>query len=514
MKPLGETFLKRPQVLAICVALALLALPLVVWFDLRDITDHSLRRQSLTLNSVITGVRNYYADNVVGRLSQGGSTSASHDYHVTEGNIPIPATLSIELGETINTDDLVVAYRFVSDHPFTHRGDRMLTPDENRALAHFRTSGDREPMFFHDQDTLWNHSITLVTPVIMEETCVACHNAHPLSPKTDWKPGDIRGVQSFQVGQPLAANLLSFKWLLGYMAIVGTAGALFARSQFQQAGRFRDLNAELAGNNEFLAGISMKLSRYLSPQIYRSIFSGEKEVEISTERKKLTVFFSDIKDFTLTAETLQPEELTVLLNEYFTEMSRIAGKHGATIDKFIGDAIVAFFGDPETKGAAEDARACVRMALEMQDRLEELAEIWRGRGIEHPFRARIGINTGYCNVGNFGSDARMDYTIIGAEANLAARLEASAPPGGIVMSYETYALVRDLVEAEPGDPMRFKGIPREVVPYAVKRAPAPKRRDAVRLDGDRVTIELTQLDDETRARLTSLLRGSPEQRDS
>ena len=182
-------------------------------------------------------------------------------------------------------------------------------------------------------------------------------------------------------------------------------------------------------------------------------------------------------------------------------MSRIAGKHGATIDKFIGDAIVAFFGDPETKGAAEDARACVRMALEMQDRLEELAEIWRGRGIEHPFRARIGINTGYCNVGNFGSDARMDYTIIGAEANLAARLEASAPPGGIVMSYETYALVRDLVEAEPGDPMRFKGIPREVVPYAVKRAPAPKRRDAVRLDGDRVTIELTQLDDETRARL-------------
>jgi class 3 adenylate cyclase len=258
----------------------------------------------------------------------------------------------------------------------------------------------------------------------------------------------------------------------------------------------------------------MKLSRYLSPQIYRSIFSGEKEVEISTERKKLTVFFSDIKDFTLTAETLQPEELTVLLNEYFTEMSRIAGKHGATIDKFIGDAIVAFFGDPETKGAAEDARACVRMALEMQDRLEELAEIWRGRGIEHPFRARIGINTGYCNVGNFGSDARMDYTIIGAEANLAARLEASAPPGGIVMSYETYALVRDLVEAEPGDPMRFKGIPREVVPYAVKRAPAPKRRDAVRLDGDRVTIELTQLDDETRARLTSLLRGSPEQKDS
>ena len=99
----------------------------------------------------------------------------------------------------------------------------------------------------------------------------------------------------------------------------------------------------------------MKISKYLSPQIYKSIFSGEKDVVISTERKKLTIFFSDIKDFTATTERLQPEELTQLLNEYFTEMSKIADDHGATIDKFIGDAILAFFGDPETQGAAEDA---------------------------------------------------------------------------------------------------------------------------------------------------------------
>ena len=85
----------------------------------------------------------------------------------------------------------------------------------------------------------------------------------------------------------------------------------------------------------------------------------------------------------------------------------------------------------------------------MQQRIAELNSEWRRRGIEKPFRARMGINTGFCNVGNFGSDDRMDYTIIGAEANLAARLQTIAEPGGIVMSYETYALVREIVRAHP-----------------------------------------------------------------
>ena len=108
------------------------------------------------------------------------------------------------------------------------------------------------------------------------------------------------------------------------------------------------------------------------------------------------------------------------------------------------------------------------MAIDMQRRLAQLNSEWRERGIEQPFRARMGINTGYCNVGNFGSNDRMDYTIIGAEANLAARLQSIAEPGGIVLSYETYALVRDLVRARPLPPIPMKGISREIVPYAVE----------------------------------------------
>jgi class 3 adenylate cyclase len=165
---------------------------------------------------------------------------------------------------------------------------------------------------------------------------------------------------------------------------------------------------------------------------------------------------------------LQPELITELLNEYFTEMSDIALKHGGTIDKFIGDAILIFFGDPETKGDAEDAKACLRMAIEMQHRLAELNAKWRNAGLEHPFGVRMGVNTGYCNVGNFGSSDRMDYTIIGMEANLAARLESIAEPGQIVVSYETYALVRDIVVAHALAPITMKGISRDVIPYTVE----------------------------------------------
>ncbi|CCQ74850.1 adenylate/guanylate cyclase domain-containing protein [Magnetospira sp. QH-2] len=232
-----------------------------------------------------------------------------------------------------------------------------------------------------------------------------------------------------------------------------------------------ELNAlakSLDEKNLMLEGLSTKLSKYLSPQVYNSIFEGDRDVALATERKKLTVFFSDIKNFTQTTEDMQPEDLTDLLNKYFTEMSAIALKHGATIDKFIGDAILAFFGDPETKGVEEDAKACVRMALDMQRKLADLEVEWHAQGFEKPFKMRVGLNTGYCNVGNFGSEDRMDYTIIGGEVNLAARLESQADPGGILMSAETHALVSDIVDAEARDAISVKGIRREVRPFAVK----------------------------------------------
>ena len=209
--------------------------------------------------------------------------------------------------------------------------------------------------------------------------------------------------------------------------------------------------------NQMLESLSSKLSKYLSPQLYKSIFSGEKNVEVASQRKKLTIFFSDIAGFTETTDMLESEELTSLLNQYLREMSSIALDYGATIDKFIGDAIMLFFGDPETRGAREDAIACVKMAIAMQQRMRDLQAEWRERGQEHVFQLRIGINTGYCTVGNFGSDERVDYTIIGNEVNLAARLQTHADLGGILLAHETYALVKDAVIAEETGTITVKG---------------------------------------------------------
>ena len=132
--------------------------------------------------------------------------------------------------------------------------------------------------------------------------------------------------------------------------------------------RLRRVTIEVSEKNAMLETLSGKLSKYLPPQVYASIFSGAQDVTVVSQRKKLTVFFSDIAGFTETTDKMESEDLTQLLNQYLTEMSRIAHDHGATIDKYIGDAVMIFFGDPETRGVREDAIACVRMAVAMQKR--------------------------------------------------------------------------------------------------------------------------------------------------
>ncbi|MER9228563.1 adenylate/guanylate cyclase domain-containing protein [Mesorhizobium sp. M0664] len=471
MAGLGEQIARQQRtmgpLLVAAVVIGLVGLPVAAWLDLRDLSERMLRRQASEISRIIDEMRGFYGSDVVGRVLQAnGVVTATHNYRDVPGAIPIPATLSIELGKRISAHDGSVKYRFVSDLPFKGRAPHQLDAFERNAILALRAN-PKEPII-EVSGSLFDRQVRAAAPVIMGQVCVTCHNSHPDSPKTDWKVGDVRGIQEISVNQPIAANVLTFKYLLLYFGFAAAAGLTFILLQRRQSALVQGINKELSEANDFLAAISLKIAKYLSPQIYKSIFSGQKDVTIATERKKLTIFFSDVKDFTAIVERLQPEDLTLLLNEYFTEMSTIALKHGGTVDKFIGDALLVFFGDPETQGVEEDARACLRMAVDMQRRVEQLNRVWHDRGVERPFRARMGINTGYCNVGNFGSDDRMDYTIIGAEANLAARLQSIAEPGGICLSYETYALVRDLVRARPLAPIAMKGISREVVPYEVE----------------------------------------------
>ena len=177
------------------IALLLLALPVAVWLDLTDLSKTALRRQAADLNSVITSVRSYYASNVVGRIlaNPNGTTRVVHNYESVPGAIPIPATLSLELGRVIGAQQENIAYRFVSDFPFQNRAAHQLDKFEKDALDALRK--DPEQKIVETETSLFSDKVRLVAPVTMGPACVSCHNSHPESPKKDWKVGDIRGIQ-------------------------------------------------------------------------------------------------------------------------------------------------------------------------------------------------------------------------------------------------------------------------------------------------------------------------------
>ena len=236
-----------------------------------------------------------------------------------------------------------------------------------------------------------------------------------------------------------------------------------------------DAKAEALNKSEEVAKISNQLAKYLSPQIHEQIFSGKQSAEVKSNRKKLTVFFSDIVNFTDISDELESEEMTNLLNFYLNEMSQIALKFGGTIDKFIGDALMIFFGDPESKGPQEDAKQCIQMALEMQDLMTQLSDYWsKNYSLKKELKIRIGINTGFCTVGNFGSLDRIDYTAIGSTVNLASRLESMSDPGSILVSEDTFALVNNFFSFENPKEVKVKGFLRSIKCYKLQKEDTSK----------------------------------------
>ena len=304
-------------------------------------------------------------------------------------------------------------------------------------------------------------------------------------------------------GEPQVQRRTDGRWVMVSERRTEDGGIVAVYSDITE---LKQREQDLTEKSAALSALSSKLAKYLAPQVYESIFTGQQDVKIVSKRKKLTVCFSDLVGFTEITDKMESEDLTQLLNHYLTEMSKIALQYGATIDKYVGDAIVMFFGDPTTLGVKEDALACVQMAIAMQQRIGELAQEWSNSGIETPLRCRIGIHTGYCTVGNFGSEDRMDYTMVGGTVNLASRLEHEAPPGGVLISFETYALVKDDVRCEERGHVQVKGIAQPVATYAVvglmqdpERAGTAHLR--LELDADRMS------DDERKAAADALRRA-------
>jgi class 3 adenylate cyclase/CHASE3 domain sensor protein len=240
----------------------------------------------------------------------------------------------------------------------------------------------------------------------------------------------------------------------------------------QLAGVYRDLEGLNANLQETvdakvaeLERVS-RLKRYVSPRLAESIVAQEWDLDLAPRRKFLTTFFSDVRGFTAASERMEPDELVDELNEYLSEMTEIVFRYEGTLDKYVGDAVMVFFGDPIWQ--PDHAERAVRMAFDMRDRMPALQDRWLRRYRES-FQIGIGIATGWVTVGDIGSEARSDYTVLGNEVNLASRLSDRATAGQILVTEQTFSEVRDLVESSPVEGVALKGVSRPVRVYQLDR---------------------------------------------
>ncbi|SMF35062.1 Adenylate cyclase, class 3 [Alteromonadaceae bacterium Bs31] len=262
--------------------------------------------------------------------------------------------------------------------------------------------------------------------------------------------------------------VLSDKLEISIVSLIGIFTYFCAYAIFVHA-RIRKLelhNKKLVNEQTLYKLRTYKLARYLTPTVWKAINEGRDQV-LTSERKRVTVFFSDIRGFSSLSEELEAETLTDLLNEYLTEMVTIATKYRGTIDKFMGDAIMVIFGDTQSEGLKGDCIRCLGMALEMRKKMKELQTKWYNQGIKKPLQIRMGINTGYCTVGSFGTAQYMDYTVLGTHVNLASRLESAADPGEILITHETWSLVKDVIMCRDKGEISAKGFSHPIKVYQV-----------------------------------------------
>jgi adenylate cyclase len=210
--------------------------------------------------------------------------------------------------------------------------------------------------------------------------------------------------------------------------------------------------------------IKRAFTRYVAREVVEEILKDPENLVLSGERRQVTVLFCDVRGFTPLSERLSPEEVVLLLNDFYTLMIETTFKYDGTLDKFLGDAVMAVFGAPMAH-PDHSARA-IRTALAMQEGITGLNER-RVRDDKEPIAVGIGVSAGEAVAGTVGTEDRMEYTVIGDSVNLAARLESNAKPGQILISHRTYEAVRDLVDTRPLGRIRVKGKEDEVEVYEV-----------------------------------------------
>ncbi len=221
---------------------------------------------------------------------------------------------------------------------------------------------------------------------------------------------------------------------------------------------------EMAASLREKDAIKRAFTRYVAREVVTEILKDPDKIVLTGERREVTVLFCDVRGFTSLSERLPPEEVVSLLNAFYTLMIDSTFKHDGTLDKFLGDGVMAVFGAPIYH--ADHSLRALRTALSMQAGIRELSTRRSAEG-KPPLRIGIGVNAGTAVAGTVGTEARMEYTVIGDSVNLASRLESYAKPGQILIAEHTYVRVREAVEARPLGRMKLRGKEEEVEVYEV-----------------------------------------------
>ena len=327
---------------------------------------------------------------------------------------------------------------------------------------------------------------------------------------TDLPPGDYTfrveaanndGVWS-RGGAAVAFTVVPFFWQTGWfaalvgLAVLGLAYAGYRARTAQLRARQRQLeatvaertaeladekaeterlNAQLSAFNDSLQDKvqdqleqivrGSRLKKYFPQKIVDRILGQDGDVAVAAERRRTTIVFTDLAGFTRLSEQNPPETVTTLLNEYLDEMVALIDAHGGTLDKIMGDGIMVLFGAADDMAPERQAVGALRMASEMQAAMGRLAASWRAGGLEQDVALRVGVHQADVTVGNFGSQDLVEFTAIGRGVNLAARLESAAPVGGVLASFDVYALAREALAFGEPVALHLKGIDGEVPAY-------------------------------------------------
>jgi adenylate cyclase len=235
--------------------------------------------------------------------------------------------------------------------------------------------------------------------------------------------------------------------------------AELARLNRRLEARIEEQMAELVRTGE--------LRRFLPQAVADELLAGDLEADKGLSRRKITALLADMVGFTDLSESLEPEELAEVVNEYLREMAALAVSHNGTLVDFAGDGVFVVYGAPASSEESVHALQALRTAVAMRMRVRELAAVLRQRGIPADLQIRVGINTGHCTIGVFGSEVMRAYKAVGFTVNIAARLQAEADPGSILCGFRTYALIEDHVRAVRREPLAVKGSTRPIEAWEV-----------------------------------------------